>query len=310
MAAPDTSQDGLASLAKAEHNSAGKAKRIQIRGIQPSDGEYYNVSVRVLGSTPAINTAIVDGSGNHITSFGGGTQYTEGDTDASITGTALMFEGAGNALVAATGDATNGLDVDVTRSALPTGASTSANQTTIIGHIDGIEGLLTTIDSDTSNLSVVGGGTEAAAIRVTIANDSTGVLSVDDNGGSLTVDNAGLTELAAAIDTEVQVDVVAALPAGTNAIGKLTQPATPTLANVTMTGLSVTLQASNTARRNLMIFNDSGVTIYVKLGITASATSFTVKMVDQAYYELPDPVYTGIVTALGASGDVRVTEVT
>jgi hypothetical protein len=47
------------------------------------------------------------------------------------------------------GDATNGLDVDVTRSALPTGASTSANQTTIIGHLDGVEGLLTTIDADT-----------------------------------------------------------------------------------------------------------------------------------------------------------------
>jgi hypothetical protein len=37
-------------------------------------------------------------------------------------------------------------------------------------------------------LAVVGGGTEATAQRVTIANDSTGVLSVDDNGGSLTVD--------------------------------------------------------------------------------------------------------------------------
>lgn len=111
-------------------------------------------------------------------------------------------------------------DVDVLSSALPSGASTSANQTTIIGHLDGVEGLLTTIDADTSNLSVVGGGTEAAAIRVTIANNSTGVLSVDDNGSSLTVDgtvgvsgtvtvdgsgvtqpvsNAGLTELAAAI---------------------------------------------------------------------------------------------------------------
>ncbi len=41
-------------------------------------------------------------------------------------------------------------------------------------------------------LNIVGGGTEAAAQRVTIANDSTGVLSVDDNGGSLTVDNPTL----------------------------------------------------------------------------------------------------------------------
>jgi hypothetical protein len=35
---------------------------------------------------------------------------------------------------------------------------------------------------------VVGSGVEATALRVTLASDSTGVLSVDDNGGSLTVD--------------------------------------------------------------------------------------------------------------------------
>lgn len=44
------------------------------------------------------------------------------------------------------------------------------------------------ITIDNATLSVVGGGTEATALRVTIANDSTGVLSVDDNGGSITVD--------------------------------------------------------------------------------------------------------------------------
>lgn len=44
------------------------------------------------------------------------------------------------------------------------------------------------ITVDNATLAVVGGGVEAAALRVTIANDSTGVLSVDDNGGSLTVD--------------------------------------------------------------------------------------------------------------------------
>lgn len=43
-------------------------------------------------------------------------------------------------------------DVDVLSSALPTGAATSANQSTIIGHVDGIEGLLTTIDADTGGM--------------------------------------------------------------------------------------------------------------------------------------------------------------
>jgi hypothetical protein len=38
----------------------------------------------------------------------------------------------------------------------------------------------------------LGAGVESTALRVTVATDSTGVLSVDDNGGSLTVDNAAL----------------------------------------------------------------------------------------------------------------------
>jgi hypothetical protein len=117
----------------------------------------------------------------------------------------------------------------------------------------------------------VGGGVEAAALRVTLANDSTGLVSVDDNGGSLTVDNggtfavqatvaAGATTIAKAEDVAsadadvgvpamavrkaspantsgtdgdyemlqmsagrlwVSATVDAALPAGSNAIGKL-----------------------------------------------------------------------------------------
>ena len=79
---------------------------------------------------------------------------------------------------------------------LPTGAATAANQTTIIGHVDGLEGLLTTIDSDTSAL--------AGAI-------------------------AG---------TEVQVDVVAALPAGTNAIGKLAANSGVDIGDVDVTSIA------------------------------------------------------------------------
>jgi hypothetical protein len=45
-----------------------------------------------------------------------------------------------------------------------------------------------TLTVDNAALSVTGGGVESGALRVTIANDSTGVVSVDDNGGSLTID--------------------------------------------------------------------------------------------------------------------------
>lgn len=146
---------------------------------------------------------------------------------------------------------------------LPTGAATSANQTTIIGHVDGLEGLLATIDADTSTLA------------------------------------------GAVAGTEVQVDIVTAPTLTTQEV----RPSVSAVANVTMTGSSVTLAASNTDRKGLYIFNYSGGTIHVKLGTTASSTSFTVEMVDNAYYELPQPIYTGIVTAIGTSGDVSVTEI-
>jgi len=136
----------------------------------------------------------------------------------------------------------------------------------------------------------------------------------------------GLSEQLTSIDTATRMkplpgSMKVTNPDGSNIGGGLTdtelratavptiesRPSAATLANVTMTGSSVTVQASDISRRNWTIYNDSGVVVYLKLGSTASATSFTVKLVDQAYYELPSPVYTGIITALGASGVVRVT---
>lgn len=56
------------------------------------------------------------------------------------------------------------------------------------GNVISIDDAAGSITVDNPTLSVVGGGTEATALRVTIASDSTGVLSIDDNGGSITVD--------------------------------------------------------------------------------------------------------------------------
>jgi hypothetical protein len=66
-----------------------------------------------LANTNPLAVAIVDGAGTQITSFGGGTQYTEADTDASITGTAMLMEGAGNALVVVQGTAADGVLVNL-----------------------------------------------------------------------------------------------------------------------------------------------------------------------------------------------------
>ncbi len=73
--------------------------------------------------------------------------------------------------------------------------------------VDGTLGATTAIGA--------GGGVESGALRVTLASDSTGVVSIDDNGGAITVDgtvavtNAGITTIAGAVaGTEMQVDVL------------------------------------------------------------------------------------------------------
>src|SRR3990167_5994915 len=68
-------------------------------------------------------------------------------------------------------------------------ADNTANPTTTL-----IGSLLHAFDGTTWDRVTNGGGTEATAIRVTVANDSTGLLSVDDNGGALTVDWAGTAQ--------------------------------------------------------------------------------------------------------------------
>lgn len=110
--------------------------------------------------------AIVDGTGDQITSFGGGTQYTEGDADTTITGTALMWEDTADTLRAVS--SAKPLPVSVTGG----GDATAANQTTMIGHLDGVEGLLTTIDADTGSIDAktpaLGQALAAASVPVVL----------------------------------------------------------------------------------------------------------------------------------------------
>lgn len=88
---------------------------------------------------------------------------------------------------------------------------------------------------------------------------------------------------------------------------------TATLANVADSASSVTLQASNASRIGWACFNDSTEILYIKFGATASTTSFTVRVAAGGYYEMPRPVYTGIIDGIwanDASGSARVTELT
>jgi len=75
---------------------------------------------------------------------------------------------------------------------------------------------------------------------------------------------------------------------------------------------SYTALASNASRLGAFIFNNTNKTLYIKLGATASTSSFTAVLFAQAYWEV-SPDYTGIIDVFspsGVSGTVLVTEIT
>ena len=74
---------------------------------------------------------------------------------------------------------------------------------------------------------------------------------------------------------------------------------------------SVTILASNATRLAATIFNTSSKVMYIKLGATASTSSFTTQLFNNSYWEIPD-TYTGVVDAVwaGTGGAAIVTELT
>ncbi|MFZ5667960.1 MAG: hypothetical protein ACOY4K_00550 [Pseudomonadota bacterium] len=87
---------------------------------------------------------------------------------------------------------------------------------------------------------------------------------------------------------------------------------TATQSNVSGAASSTSLLAANTARKGATIWNDSSAILYVLLGTgTASATVCTVKLIADAYYEVPAG-YTGAIKGIWASatGAARITELT
>jgi len=105
------------------------------------------------------------------------------------------------------GDATDGLLVNLgtNNDVTVSGVSTAANQSTIIGHVDGIETLLGTIDADTSTLAGAVSGTEMQVDVLTMPTVTVNAHAVTNAGTFATqVDGAALTALQL-IDDPVQV---------------------------------------------------------------------------------------------------------
>ena len=158
-----------------------------IGSVKITDG-VSTASVRALANN-ALNVAITDGSGNQITSFGGGTQYAEGATAATITGTAMMMEGAANTLVVAQGTAADGLlvnlgannDVTITSGTVTIGAGTNN-----IGDVDVLT--LPALPAGTNTIGSVKltDGTNTAAVLNLTTNDALSVAIVDGSGTQIT----------------------------------------------------------------------------------------------------------------------------
>lgn len=85
------------------------------------------------------------------------------------------------------------------------------------------------------------------------------------------------------------------------------------VASVNASASSVTLKAANANRRGMLVANDADKDLYLKYGATASQASFTVKIAPAGYWEMPFPIYTGVVDGIWASnptGSAKITELT
>lgn len=158
------------------------------------------------GHVQVVKLAIsTDGSATPITADAGGLLVNLGsNNDVTVTGT-VTVDGSGVTQ-----------PVSASSLPLPTGASTAAKQPA-----------LGTAGTASTDVITIQGIASMTAVKV------------DGSGVTQPVSNSGLTALNGAIaGTEVQVDVVGALPAGTNAIGKLAANSGVDIGDVDVTSIA------------------------------------------------------------------------
>lgn len=145
-------------------------------------------------------------------------------------------------------------------------------------------------------VSVVGGG----------AGGATQVEGVDAAGGTT---SSNPIQLAGLSGTTV-VALVATSAGALSVIPTLAKTTTAALSNVNYSGSNQTVVASNASRIGLMLFNDTDGSLFLKYGSGSSSSSFTVKVAAGGYWEMPQPIFTGILTGTGTGGSTGATRVT
>lgn len=85
---------------------------------------------------------------------------------------------------------------------------------------------------------------------------------------------------------------------------------TAVVTSVASSATNVQLLAVNAGRKAFSVYNESTSILYLKLGTTASAASYSVQIPTNSYYESQNLIYTGEVDGIWASanGSARITE--
>lgn len=133
-------------------------------------------------------------------------------------------------------------------------------------------------------------------------------VTVDPNGDALLTKSiiAGKTTAGGGSYVDVKVTPSGAL------VTDESVASTTSNTSVAASASNVTLLSTNTSRLGATIWNESTTeTLYLKLGTTASLTSYTAQLFPSGYYEVPYG-YTGQIDGIwtSASGNARITELT
>jgi hypothetical protein len=80
------------------------------------------------------------------------------------------------------------------------------------------------------------------------------------------------------------------------------QPTTGTTSSVALSAVVATILAANASRLGAILYNLGSQKAYVRLAAAATTALFTVVLAKDSEWELPYPVYTGIITGITAAG--------
>jgi len=211
----------------------------------------------------------------------------------------------------------------------------SGSLTIALGDIDGVSGQETMANSlpvvIASDQSAVPISDDGGSITVdgTVAATQSGTWNINNISGTVSLPTGAATESTlSTLNGKVTacntgaVTISSALPAGTNNIGDVDVASLPAVVDATYSSSSVTsvsaaatstsILATNANRRMAIMVNDADKNVYVKLGTTASTSSFSYKLTPGQTLELPTPVYTGAIDAIWDSsptGSMRITEI-